>query len=80
MPGESSSHVEGEVGSSSTRDARFVPSDANGAAELDFPLRVEAAEDGGAADTALADIIKAFIVPWLRARLAALVAELRNCE
>ena len=54
--------------------------DANGAAELDFPLRVEAADDGGAADTALADIIKASIAPLLRARLAALVAELRYCE
>ena len=51
-----------------------------GGVELDFPLRVEAAEDGGAIDKALAEHVKKSAVPLLKAKLAAFVAEMRAAE
>ena len=60
--------------------AAAVAGGGGGGGRLELPLRVRAAEDGGAVDRELARLLEDFGVPLLRARLARFCAELRAQE
>ena len=49
-------------------------------AQLELPLRIRAADDGGALDETLARLLLAHGAPMLRARLARFCAELKAQE